>query len=110
MTSLQQQAESKPRRRAVRSDRDYKQQQPLVTGGPLPVVNVGAIVSGRTPQPTKWIQPAYIPPRAQEWTPWIEYWDESAQARYWYNTESGEASWKEPPSYYPSGTAAAVYH
>ena len=29
-------------------------------------------------------------------TPWLEYWDESAQARYWYNQITQEASWVEP--------------
>jgi hypothetical protein len=27
---------------------------------------------------------------------WTEYWDESAQAKYWYNNNSGEASWVQP--------------
>lgn len=27
---------------------------------------------------------------------WVEYWDESAQAKYWYNNETGEASWTKP--------------
>ena len=29
-------------------------------------------------------------------SPWLEYWDESAQARYWYNQVTQEASWVEP--------------
>ena len=29
-------------------------------------------------------------------SPWLEYWDESAQARYWYNQITPEASWVEP--------------
>ena len=28
--------------------------------------------------------------------PWQEYWDEQAQAKYWYNTTTGEASWTPP--------------
>jgi hypothetical protein len=27
---------------------------------------------------------------------WQEFWDESAQAKYWYNNLSGEASWTKP--------------
>ena len=27
---------------------------------------------------------------------WIEYWDESAQASYFYNVRTGEASWIPP--------------
>jgi hypothetical protein len=27
---------------------------------------------------------------------WQEFWDESAQAKYWYNNSSGEASWTKP--------------
>jgi hypothetical protein len=27
---------------------------------------------------------------------WQEYWDEQAQAKYWYNTTTGEASWTPP--------------
>ena len=27
---------------------------------------------------------------------WQEYWDESAQAKYWYNEMTGEASWTAP--------------
>jgi hypothetical protein len=29
---------------------------------------------------------------------WQEYWDEQAQAKYWYNTSTGEASWTPPQS------------
>ena len=28
---------------------------------------------------------------------WQEFWDESAQAKYWYNNITGEASWTKPP-------------
>ena len=28
---------------------------------------------------------------------WQEFWDESAQAKYWYNNVTGEASWTKPP-------------
>lgn len=31
--------------------------------------------------------------------PWQEFWDESAQAKYWYNNETGEASWTIPEEY-----------
>ena len=27
---------------------------------------------------------------------WIQYWDEEAKARYWYNPITGEASWIKP--------------
>ena len=27
---------------------------------------------------------------------WEEYWDDSAQAKYWYNVQSGEAVWIKP--------------
>ena len=27
---------------------------------------------------------------------WQEYWDEQAQAKYWYNNDTGEASWTKP--------------
>jgi hypothetical protein len=27
---------------------------------------------------------------------WQEFWDESAQAKYWYNYNTGEASWTRP--------------
>jgi len=27
---------------------------------------------------------------------WVEYWDESAQAKYWYNNDTGEATWTKP--------------
>lgn len=27
---------------------------------------------------------------------WQEFWDEAAQAKYWYNHETGEASWTKP--------------
>eukprot|EP01034_Spumella_vulgaris_P024541 gene24541-30900_t len=27
---------------------------------------------------------------------WAEYWDEQAQAKYWYNNNTGEASWTKP--------------
>ena len=30
-------------------------------------------------------------------SPWLEYWDESADARYWYNVITHEASWTKPP-------------
>jgi hypothetical protein len=30
-------------------------------------------------------------------SPWLEYWDESADARYWYNQITHEASWTKPP-------------
>jgi len=29
-------------------------------------------------------------------TEWQEFWDESAQAKYWYNYNTGEASWTRP--------------
>ena len=29
-------------------------------------------------------------------TVWEEYWDASAQAAYWYNTSTNEASWINP--------------
>jgi hypothetical protein len=29
-------------------------------------------------------------------TEWQEYWDEQAQAKYWYNNITGEASWTKP--------------
>ena len=29
-------------------------------------------------------------------TVWQEFWDDSAQAKYWYNNETGEASWTRP--------------
>ena len=40
---------------------------------------------------------------------WQEYWDESAQAKYWYNNDSGEASWISP---HGVGTChvQAIYH
>lgn len=28
--------------------------------------------------------------------PWVQYWDESACASYYYNTETGEATWVLP--------------
>ena len=28
---------------------------------------------------------------------WQEFWDESAQAKYWYNNSTGEATWTKPP-------------
>lgn len=31
-------------------------------------------------------------------TGWQEYWDEQAQAKYWYNYETGEATWTKPES------------
>ena len=38
------------------------------------------------------------PPRLGEGeSPWLEYWDESADARYWYNQVTHEASWTKPP-------------
>ena len=27
---------------------------------------------------------------------WEEYWDDAAQATYWYNVENGEATWIKP--------------
>ena len=76
---MEEASESKPRRRAVRSDRDYKE-APLVSDGPLPVVNVAAIASGEAAAPEKWITPTYTPPRAEvAESPWIEYWDESPE-------------------------------
>ncbi|KAH8062806.1 hypothetical protein JL720_13176 [Aureococcus anophagefferens] len=30
-------------------------------------------------------------------SPWLEYWDESAGSRYWYNVLTHEASWTQPP-------------
>lgn len=35
-------------------------------------------------------------PKESSSTPWQEYWDEQAQAKYWYNNETGEASWTLP--------------
>lgn len=29
-------------------------------------------------------------------SPWQEFWDEQAQAKYWYNEQTGEASWTRP--------------
>ena len=37
---------------------------------------------------------------------WAEYWDESAQAKYWYNNETGEASWTRPESLGAEGGGA----
>jgi hypothetical protein len=31
--------------------------------------------------------------------PWQEFWDESAQAKYWYNNETGEATWTMPEEF-----------
>ena len=31
-----------------------------------------------------------------EGSSWQEYWDEQAQAKYWYNNDTGEASWTKP--------------
>lgn len=38
---------------------------------------------------------------------WLEYWDESAGARYWYNTLTHEASWT-PPQTLPAGVDGNV--
>ena len=38
-------------------------------------------------------------------SPWLEYWDESAGARYWYNQLTHEASWVQPP---PMDTVEAL--
>ena len=35
----------------------------------------------------------------ESYGPWQEYWDESAQAKYWYNNETGEASWTIPEEF-----------
>lgn len=32
----------------------------------------------------------------QNASPWQEFWDEQAQAKYWYNEATGEASWTKP--------------
>jgi hypothetical protein len=39
--------------------------------------------------------------------PWQEFWDESAQAKYWYNNETGEASWTVPEEYATAEMAGA---
>jgi hypothetical protein len=38
--------------------------------------------------------------------PWQEFWDESAQAKYWYNNETGEASWTAPEDLSVTGAGA----
>ena len=38
-------------------------------------------------------------------SPWQEYWDEQAQAKYWYNQETGEASWTRPDTASRPGSA-----
>ena len=30
-------------------------------------------------------------------SPWQEFWDEQAQAKYWFNNITGEATWTRPP-------------
>jgi hypothetical protein len=40
--------------------------------------------------------------------PWQEFWDESAQAKYWYNNETGEASWTVPDEYSVAETSSAT--
>lgn len=40
--------------------------------------------------------------------PWQEFWDESAQAKYWYNNETGEASWTVPEEYATGEMAGEV--
>ena len=37
-------------------------------------------------------------PKPVDGSPWLEYWDDEAGARYWYNTRTGEASWEKPAS------------
>jgi len=29
---------------------------------------------------------------------WVEYWDEEAKSMYFYNSQTGEASWTKPPT------------
>jgi hypothetical protein len=42
--------------------------------------------------------------------PWQEFWDEQAQAKYWFNNITGEATWTRPPGVGGSrpGSARAV--
>lgn len=42
---------------------------------------------------------------AESYGPWQEYWDESAQAKYWYNNETGEASWTIPEEFNNNSTS-----
>ena len=35
---------------------------------------------------------------------WEEQWDDSAQATYWYNRKTGEASWVDPTQQHLLGT------
>jgi len=32
----------------------------------------------------------------EQFPEWQEFWDENAQAKYWYNSITGEASWTRP--------------
>jgi hypothetical protein len=38
-------------------------------------------------------------------SPWEEYWDEQAQAKYWYNNVTGEATWTRPDEVHGSLSA-----
>lgn len=40
-------------------------------------------------------------------SPWGEYWDEQAQAKYWYNSETGEATWTKPAAMSVGGIYSA---
>ena len=44
---------------------------------------------------------------AQNPTGWQEYWDEQAQAKYWYNYNTGEASWTPPDALASSSTVVS---
>ena len=35
--------------------------------------------------------------------PWQEFWDDEAQAKYWYNNDTGEASWVPPEDWSQTG-------
>jgi hypothetical protein len=44
----------------------------------------------------------------QDSSEWQEFWDEQAQAKYWYNQNTGEASWTKPDDDSKSMTTGSV--
>ncbi|CAE7533229.1 unnamed protein product, partial [Symbiodinium microadriaticum] len=44
---------------------------------------------------------------AEQAGPWQEFWDDEAQAKYWYNNDTGEASWVPPDDWSQTSSSSA---
>lgn len=58
--------------------------------------SMGPLSDSKTDEPGMDVDAAATAASAAAPSRWFEYWDESVNARYWYNPATGEASWTRP--------------